>query len=84
MHEEIEIFDKKYQIKANIKIPANKKSKRGIILAHGGIINRQSLIRKKYSFGEYLCDELDAYVIVPDFQGETIHKDDSKLSPQLA
>ncbi len=80
LHEEIEISDKKYQIKANIKIPANKKSKVGVILAHGGIINRQSLVRKKYSFGEYLCDELDAYVIAPDFQGETIHKHGIKYS----
>ncbi len=74
MHEEIDISDKKYQIKASLKIPTHKKSKLGIVLAHGGIINRQSLIRRKYSFGEYLCDELDAYVIAPDFQGETIHK----------
>ena len=79
-HEEIEISDKKYQIKANIKIPANSKSKLGIILAHGSIINRQSLIRKKYSFGEYLCDELGAYVIAPDFQGETIHKHGTSYS----
>ena len=79
-HEEIEISDKKYMIKANIKIPVNKNSKVGIILAHGGIINRQSLIRKKYSFGEYLCDELGAYVIAPDFQGETIHKHGTSYS----
>ena len=73
-HKEVEISDKKYLIKASIKIPVNKKSKVGIILAHGSIINRQSLLRKKYSFGDYLSDELGAYVIAPDFQGDTIHK----------
>ena len=74
MHQEINIVNDKYQIKASLKIPSNKESKVGIVLAHGGIINRQSLIRKKYSLGEYLCKELDAYVIAPDFLGETVHK----------
>ncbi|MHA2394527.1 MAG: hypothetical protein ACXAEX_21565, partial [Promethearchaeota archaeon] len=76
----IEIFDKKYQIKASVKVPDNQNSKVGIILAHGTIINRQSLVRKKYSFGEYLSDELDAYVIAPDLQGETIHKHGTRYS----
>jgi len=80
LHEEIEIPDKDYQIKANIKIPTNEKSKNGVILAHGSIINRQSLLRNKYSFGEYLCEQLDAYVIAPDFQGDTIHKKEIKFS----
>ena len=75
-YKELDISTKKYQIKANLKIPTNKKSRLGIILAHGGIINRQSLIRKKNSFGDYLSEELDAYVIAPDFLGETIHKND--------
>lgn len=72
-HKEIDIFNSKFKIKANIKIPSNKNSKNGIILAHGGIINRQSLMRNSYSFGDYLCDELDAYVISPDFLGDTVH-----------
>jgi hypothetical protein len=75
-HEEIEILDKNFHIKASLKIPDNITSKAGIILAHGGIINRQSLIRLEYSLAEYLCDELNAFVIVPDLQGETIHKND--------
>ena len=79
-HEEIEITDKNYQIKASLKIPKNKKSKTGIILAHGGIINRQSLLRKTYSFGEYLCDELGAYVIAPDFLFPTVHKHGERFS----
>ena len=73
-YEEIEILDKNFHIKASLKIPDNITSKAGIILAHGGIINRQSLIRSEYSLAEYLCDELNAFVIVPDLQGETIHK----------
>ena len=72
-HEELEISEKKYQIKASIKIPSNVDSKFGIILSHGGIINRQSLLRENSSFGEYLCRKLDAFVIAPDFEGETIH-----------
>ena len=74
LHQDIDIPSDKYRIKASIKIPLNKKLKLGIVLAHGGIINRQSLIRKKYSFGEYLSKKLDAYVIAPDFLGDTIHK----------
>jgi hypothetical protein len=75
IHKEIDIVDKKYEIKASLKIPENKKSTSGVILAHGGIINRQSLIRKKFSFGEYLCKELGAYVICADFLGDTVHID---------
>lgn len=73
-HQEIDISDKNYKIRANIIIPSNTESKNGIILAHGGIVNRQSLLRKNYSFGEYLSKELDAYIIAPDLLGETIHK----------
>ena len=73
-HKELEIYHKDFQIKASLKIPANKCSRLGVLLSHGGIINRQSLIRTNNSFADYLCDELDAYIIVPDLQGETIHK----------
>lgn len=73
-HEEIGISSKKYDIKASIKIPSNDSSSIGVILSHGGVINRHSLVRKGYSFGEYLCEELGAYVIAPDFLGETVHK----------
>jgi hypothetical protein len=74
LHEELEIHEKNYIIKASIKIPKNIDSKFGIVLSHGGIVNRKSLLRTKHSFGEYLCDILDAYVIAPDFLGETVHK----------
>lgn len=77
LHQEIDIPSEKYLIKASLKIPSNEESKIGIVLAHGGIINRQSLIREKYSLGEYICNELDAYVIAPDFLGDTIHKNGS-------
>ena len=73
-HQNIDITTGKYLIKASLKIPKDKESKLGIVLAHGGIINRQSLIREKYSLGEYLSEKLDAYVIAPDFLGETIHR----------
>ena len=75
-YQEIDVFNSKYKIKANLKIPSNEDSKLGIILAHGGIVNRQSLIRNGYSLGDYLCKELDAYVISPDFLGDTIHYND--------
>lgn len=75
-HEEIEILDKNFHIKASIKIPEDKTSVTGIILVHGAIINRQSLIRVDYSLAEYLCRELNAFVIVPDLQGETTHRKD--------
>ena len=74
LHEEVEITAKNYDIKASIKIPTNTDSKFGIVLTHGGITNRKSLLRTKHSFGEYLCDILDAYVIAPDYLGETVHK----------
>ena len=80
LHEEIDIYTNKYQIKASVKIPSDTSSRVGIILAHGSIINRQSLLRRTYSFGEYLCEELGAYVIAPDFQGETVHIEELKIS----
>ena len=49
LHREITIDHPKYMIKASLKIPNNPDSKKGIILAHGAIINRQSLIRTTYS-----------------------------------
>ena len=72
-HEEIEIAAEDYLIKADIKIPSNTDSQIGVVLAHGGIINRKSLLRTKHCFGEYLCNELGAYIIAPDFLGETVH-----------
>lgn len=78
IHEEVDIDVKNYKIKADIKIPSNRYSTLGIVLVHGGIINRKSLLRTNYCLGEYLCENLGAYVIAPDFLGETIHR--SKIS----
>lgn len=80
LHEETEIDVKKYVIKADIKIPSNRNSKIGIVFAHGGIINRKSLLRTKYCLGEYLCENLNSYVIAPDFLGETIHKNNIQFN----
>ena len=80
LHKEIDISEPNIQIKASLQIPDNTNSKTGIILAHGGIGNRHSLSRPTLSFSEYLCKELDAYVITPDFLGETIHKKTSTFS----
>ena len=62
-HEEIEIAVRDYVIKADIKIPSNTESRIGVILAHGAIVNRKSLLRAKHCLGEYLCKELGAYII---------------------
>lgn len=72
LQQEIELNHSRYQIKASIKKPA-RNTRLGIVLAHGAIINRQSLIRATYSLGDYLCNQLNAYVIAPDFMGETLH-----------
>ena len=37
-HEELDIFEADYQIKASLKIPKSPKPKTGIILVHGGIV----------------------------------------------
>ena len=79
LHEELDIHDTKYQIKASLKIPDNENSKTGIILVHGIIINRHSLSRGTYSLAEYLCKELEAYIITPDLLGETIYKNPTKF-----
>jgi hypothetical protein len=65
-HEEFEINHSDDNIKASLMIPDDAKSKTGIVLAHGGIINRQSLIRPTNSFSEYLCKNLQTHVIAPD------------------
>ena len=74
IHKEIDIDTDDFLIKTDIKIPNDTNSRLGIVLVHGGIINRKSLLRTKYCLGEYFCKELEAYVIAPDFMGETTHK----------
>jgi len=67
---ETAIINEKCYIPIDIKLP-RKKSNSGIILLHGGIVNRKSLSRKEYSFAEYCCKELNTHVITPDIFGKT-------------
>jgi len=75
-HKEIVIPNDNFDIKANIKVPPDVDTNRGIILSHGCIVNRKSLSRTSYCLAEYLSNELNAYVITPDYMGETKHKND--------
>lgn len=73
-HAEITIEEGVYEIRADLKSPVNG-SDWGVILAHGGIVNRKSLSRTGFCMAEYLCRELGAYVLTPDMMGETrVHK----------
>ena len=65
----VDLTTEKFEIKASLLVPSNPKSTFGVVLSHGGIINRQSLLRMNYCFAQYLCEELEAYVIAPDFFG---------------
>lgn len=71
--QEILISNSRFCINADLKIPKNIESNRGIVLAHGAIINRKSLSRDTLSLAGYLCDKLNAYVITPDYLGETTY-----------
>ena len=73
---ELRIHSPDYEIVADLKIPDDKNSRRGIVLVHGAIINRKSLSREFQCLANYLCKSLNAYVIIPDYQGETIHRND--------
>jgi len=73
---ELRIPSPDYEIVADLKIPDDKNSRRGIVLVHGAIINRKSLSREFQCLANYLCKSLNAYVIIPDYQGETIHRND--------
>lgn len=73
-HAEITIDEGVYEIRADLKSPVNG-GDLGVILAHGGIVNRKSLSRTGFCMAEYLCRELGAYVLTPDMMGETrVHK----------
>ena len=69
-HAEITIEEGDYEIRADLKSPG-KGSDRGVILAHGGFVNRKSLSRTGFCLAEYLSRELDAHVLTPDMAGET-------------
>ena len=76
LHAEITLEEGIYEVRADLKSPV-KGSDRGVILAHGGIVNRKSLSRTGFCFAEYLCRELDAHVLTPDLSGETrVHRSD--------
>lgn len=73
-HAEITIEEGVYEIRADLKSPVNG-GDWGVILAHGGIVNRKSLSRTGFCLAEYLCRELGAHVLTPDMMGETrVHK----------
>lgn len=78
--QEVLISDSKYHIKADVMVPKNKGSKRGVVLVHGAIINRKSLSRDTLSLAGYLCENLDAFVITPDYLGETTYSDPRRFS----
>ena len=78
-HNEIVIPDDNFDIKASIKVPPDGDTNRGIILSHGCIVNRKSLSRTSYCLAEYLSNELNAYVITPDYLGETVHKNEANF-----
>lgn len=70
---EVLISNSNYDVKADIHVPEDRSSQRGILLAHGLIINRKSLSRSTSSLAGYLCEKLNAYVIAPDYLGETTY-----------
>lgn len=70
---ELLISSQDYDIRADLKVPDDKDLRRGIVLVHGAIINRKSLSRESQCLANYLCKSLNAYVIIPDYQGETRH-----------
>lgn len=69
-----------YGIKTDIHVPRDEDSRRGVVLVHGMIINRKSLSRETQSLASYLCDQLNAYVIAPDYLGETIYTNPKTMS----
>ncbi len=77
---EVSISDSRFGIKADVKIPSNTESRRGIVLVHGAILNRKSLSRGTMSLAGYLCDKLNVYVLTPDFLGDTIYSKPKSFS----
>jgi len=75
-HKELFISGHRSNIKADLKIPDNPYNV-GIIMSHGGIVNRNSLSRSTLSLAEYFSRRLNAYVLTPDLLGETIYDRDT-------
>jgi hypothetical protein len=78
--QEVLISDSRFHIKADVMIPKNQESNRGIVLVHGAIINRKSLSRDTNSLAAYLCEKLNAYVLTPDYLGDTTYTGLRKFS----
>jgi len=76
MRHDAVINDDKYDVKIDLKIPHNPNATTGVILCHGGFVNRKSLSRETNSLADSFSDKLNAYVITPDFFGETIYHAD--------
>ncbi len=74
------ISNKKYSVKADLWVPEDTESRRAVCLVHGMIIHRKSLSRDSMSLAGYLCDKLNAYVIVPDYLGETEYRFPKRFS----
>jgi pimeloyl-ACP methyl ester carboxylesterase len=62
--------DDQYRVNVDITIPEYE-SIVGIVLLHGGIVNRKSLSRKRNSLATHFGQKLNAYTITPDFFGES-------------
>lgn len=76
MHHDAVIKDDKYDVNIDLQIPHSPNARTGVILCHGGFVNRKSLSRETNSIADYFSDKLNAYVITPDFFGETIYHAD--------
>lgn len=78
--QEVLISDSRFSIKVDVKIPRTTESRRGVVLVHGGMLNRKSLSRDTLSLAGYLCDALNAYVITPDYLGDTTYSQPRTLN----
>ncbi len=70
LFQEYAIEDKQYRVKIDVS-PPDQESKIGIVLLHGGFVNRKSLSRKRNSLANHFGQKLNAYTITPDFFSES-------------
>ena len=75
LHREIDICGRRWNIRADLKA-VDRPSDVGVVLVHGGIVNRNSLSRESFSMAEYLSRKLNAVVLTPDYLGETTYDRD--------
>jgi pimeloyl-ACP methyl ester carboxylesterase len=76
LHQEDAIEDNQYRIKVDVTTPEYE-SHLGIVLLHGGIVNRKSLSRKINCLANHIGQKVNAYTITPDLFGETKIKTDN-------